>query len=439
MPRMRPLAFRDETAGDMCLFGFRKISDGGFHILTSSERSSFMSPKFMSRLLPSMLLLFVLLIGRSDAVPIVHPGDTIAVDVLNYAAVIDNLRGPGDGAGRLKDLTADTFVVAADGSISLPVAGTLHVAGKSTREIGKLVATRLTNYVDDPAVSVRLVQQSQSLFLTGATTGTLPFLPGETLSAALGQLREQFEKDFSQTLNPGDLSVGVLARSPIDLRSISIERDGKVGPPVDGELILQSGQPGPPLVPGDTLRFASKPVRVLVRGQVAAPGPIYLYRDGTLEQAVLAAGGPLASASTKDVSLLRNGTELPLPLGGAALRQAPLNGDTILVRAAPHVTVLGQVPTPGEFTLKNGSSLLSALYTAGGPTKWANVKHIEVVHDGERTSYDLSGLQHGDLTPNVPLVDGDVVYVPEGHKIDASLFFQALGGALGSVYDATHL
>jgi polysaccharide export outer membrane protein len=101
--------------------------------------------------------------------------------------------------------------------------------------------------------------------------------------------------------------------------------------------------------------------------------------------------------------------------------------------------VLGQVPTPGEFVLKNGSTLLSALYVAGGPTKWANVRDIEVVHNGDRKSYDLRGLQHGDLAPNVPLVDGDVVYVPEGHKIDATLFFQGLAGALGGVYDATHL
>jgi protein involved in polysaccharide export with SLBB domain len=365
-------------------------------------------------------IVFLLSFGKPYASPIVHPGDTLEVDVSNYAAVVD------DSQGRLSGLNASSTLVAA-------------VAGKSAREIGKLIESRLTDYVRDPAVTVRLLQQSQILFLTGAATGTLPYMPGETLSSVLGQLREQFEKEFTQVLSPGDKSGGFLSRSPIDLRRIALERDGHYGPPINGEELLRSGLPGPALAPGDTLLFANKPVRVDVRGQVVAPGPIYLYRDDTLEEALLGAGGPLSSASTVDASLIRGHETFPLPLGGAALRQMPQDGDSIVVRAAPHVTVLGQVPTPGEFILKNGSTLLSALYVAGGPTKWANVRDIEVVHEGVQKSYNLSSLQHGDLSANVSLVDGDVVYVPEGHRLDASLIFQGLAGALGGAYNATHL
>jgi len=387
---------------------------------------------FLKYLAAFASLLFIT-IGRCNAEPVVHPGDTLGIDVLNYAPVIDNSQG------RLKGLNADSVVVAADGSISIPVVGTVRVAGKSTAEIRKVLENRLSTYVVDPSVTVRLLQQSQLIFLTGSTIGTLPFLPGETLSSALGQLHQQLEKDVAQVLTPSDKYGGVLSRSPIDLRKVVIERDKHFGSPINGENLLRSGLPGPALVPGDTLVLANKPVKVDVRGEVAAPGAIYLYQSDTLEQAVLAAGGPLASASTADASLLRDGKEVPLPLGGAALRQNPENGDAIVVRAAPHVTVLGQVPTPGEFTLKNGATLLSALYVAGGPTKWANVRDIKVVHDSVRKSYDLSSLQHGDLSPNIPLVDGDVVYVPEGHKIDATLFFQGIVGALGGAYNATHL
>jgi len=388
----------------------------------------------LKKYLTAFAVVSFLLIGRVSAAPIVHPGDTIGVDVLNYAAVVD------DSNNRLAALNAGSVVVAGDGSISIPVVGTLRVAGKSTAQIASLIESRLSSYVRNPAVTVRLLQQNQVIFLTGATTGTLPYLPGETLSSALGQLREQFEKDLGSAMSPSDKNGGTLTRSAIDLRDIVVTRDQHAGAPIDGEQLLASGLPGPSLSPGDTLLFASKPVRVDVRGEVAAPGPIYLYRGDTLEQALLEAGGPLPGASSADASLLRqDGQEVALPLGGAALRQISRNGDTIIVRAAPRVTVLGQVPTPGEFVLKNGSTLLSALYVAGGPTKWANVRDIEVVHNGDRKSYDLRGLQHGDLAPNVPLVDGDVVYVPEGHKIDATLFFQGLAGALGGVYDATHL
>jgi protein involved in polysaccharide export with SLBB domain len=352
--------------------------------------------------------------------------------VLNYAAVVD------DSDDRLKSLNTDSVTVAADGTISIPVARTVAVAGKSTDEIAKLIEQRLSAYVRQPAVTVRLLQQSQLIFLTGATIGTLPYLPGETLSSALGQLREQFEKDLG-TLTPIDKNGGTLSRSAIDMRAIVIERDKNREAPVDGETLLQSGLPGPTLAPGDTLLFASKPVRVDVRGEVTAPGSIFLYPGDSLEQALLLAGGPLGGASTVDSGLIRDGSETPLPLGSAALRQPALNGDVIVVRAAPHVTVLGQVPNPGEYALKNGSTLLSALYVAGGPTKWANVRDIQVVHAGARQTYDLRDLTHGDLSSNVPLVDGDVVFVPEGHRIDASLFFQALGAALGGIYDGSHL
>ncbi len=390
------------------------------------------------KFLAVIAVMSLLMLGPCNATPIIHPGDTIGVDVLNYAAVIDDSRHDG-APGRLDALNPGSIVVAADGSISIPVIGTIHIAGKSTHQIAKLIESALSAYVREPTVTVRLLQQSQLIFLTGATIGTLPFLPGETLSSALGQLREQFEKNVAGALTPSDKNGGTLSRSAIDLRKIVIERDDHSGDSIDGEQLLRSGLPGPTLAPGDTLLFASKPVRVNVSGQVAAPGPIYLYETDTLEQALLAAGGPLSTASTADASLVRDGTEVPLPLGGAALRQPPRNDDTIIVRAAPHVTVLGQVPNPGEFTLKNGSTLLSALYVAGGPTKWANVHDVQVVHNSARQSFDLSGLQHGDLSTNVPLTDGDVVYVPEGHRIDAAAFFQGLLGALNGAYYVTHI
>jgi protein involved in polysaccharide export with SLBB domain len=374
-------------------------------------------------------ILFLVSMRNAESTPTVHAGDTLSVNVLNYAAVID------DSNSRLSALNVESVIVAADGTISLPIAGTIHVSGKSTRQIRALVESRLAEYVRDPAVSVQLLHQSQQIFLTGATVGTLAYLPGETLSSALGQLREQLEKDLGAAINVSDKNGGTLTRTAIDLRKIVIQRDSHDSPPIDGEELLASGMPGPSLAPGDTILFANKPVRVNVRGQVNAPGPVYLYQGDTLEQALQQAGGPDGAASTSNATLVRHGEETPITLAGAAMRQVPQNGDTIIVRSAPHVSVLGQIYVPGEYTLKNGSTLLSALYVSGGPTKWANVRDIEVVHNGARTSYDLRGLTHGDLSNNVPLSDGDVVYVPEGHKIDATAFLQALGG----VYDASHL
>jgi hypothetical protein len=202
--------------------------------------------------LPPGAALLVALTAAAVAAPIVHPGDTLGVNVLNYAALID------DSQGRLKALASDNVVVADDGSISIPVIGTVAVAGKSTQAIGELIQDRLTAYVQDPAVKVLLLEQSQRILLTGATIGTLPYLPGETVSSALGQLREELEKDVGPPLTPSDKNGGTLLRSAIDLRNIVLERDEHAAPPLNGEELLRSGLPGPTLAPGHTLRFASR-------------------------------------------------------------------------------------------------------------------------------------------------------------------------------------
>jgi polysaccharide export outer membrane protein len=84
---------------------------------------------------------------------------------------------------------------------------------------------------------------------------------------------------------------------------------------------------------------------------------------------------------------------------------------------------------PGITTLKNNFTLLSAMYSAGGISKWADLRNVQVTHDGEVTHYDVTALTHGDVSQNPMLADGDTVFVPEGHKVDYSLIFSGLFSA----------
>jgi protein involved in polysaccharide export with SLBB domain len=86
--------------------------------------------------------------------------------------------------------------------------------------------------------------------------------------------------------------------------------------------------------------------------------------------------------------------------------------------------VAGIVQHPGEFTLRADTTLLSALYQAGGPAKFADVAHVAVVRDGQKTQYNVTRLVKGDLTQNPVLRDGDVVLVPQGRGIDGQAVFQ---------------
>jgi hypothetical protein len=75
-----------------------------------------------------------------------------------------------------------------------------------------------------------------------------------------------------------------------------------------------------------------------------------------------------------------------------------------------------------------------AIYNVGGPDRYANLKAVQVFHNGVKTEYNLAHLQKGHEGDNPPLVDGDVVFVPQGSTIDASLIFQAIASLGFLVY-----
>lgn len=80
---------------------------------------------------------------------------------------------------------------------------------------------------------------------------------------------------------------------------------------------------------------------------------------------------------------------------------------------AVRVVVQGEVRRPGTFTLGGFSTAITALYAAGGPTYNGSLRSVRIVRDGETFAeldvypYLLSGEMAGD----VPLQDGDVVFV----------------------------
>jgi protein involved in polysaccharide export with SLBB domain len=174
-------------------------------------------------------------------------------------------------------------------------------------------------------------------------------------------------------------------------------------------------------------------VGVVVLGDVAVPGKAYLWADEPLSDAIAQAGGLKDSAASARITLERPG-EAPrlVALGDAAFSRPAQPGDKLTFPTAPRVMVAGMVNTPGVATLKTDFSLLSAMYTAGGINKWANLRDVQVTHDGTTSHYDVTKLTHGDLAENPPLQDGDSVFVPEGHKIDFSQTFATLGTLVGA-------
>lgn len=365
--------------------------------------------RVLSTLLWQRLALVVVLIAvaTTPAFAKIHPGDRVAVLVYNHP-----------------ELSGQTTVDGA-GTISLPLAGGVDTTNLEPSQVAQRVRYRLQPYVRKVAVDVQLISQAQSIFVAGGPGGVLAYSPGENLSSALSQLRAQIPPGAN--LQPAQQATYDLDHGRVDLQHVSIVRDGNVLGPFDaGNSSFGSG--GAPLLrSGDTIRLRDKPVNVTVRGEVKQPGVAYLNESDSLSSAIIQVGGELPTSATNNITIDRGGRRHVVAFGSPEFSQPAQPGDIIMVPRAPTVTVDGMVVKPGDVQLRNDTSLLTALYGADGIQKWADLKKVQVLHHGQATMYDVTALTHGDVSQNPQLTDGDTVFVPEGHKIDWTPVFAALG------------
>jgi protein involved in polysaccharide export with SLBB domain len=75
---------------------------------------------------------------------------------------------------------------------------------------------------------------------------------------------------------------------------------------------------------------------------------------------------------------------------------------------------VGQARQPGSYTVSSLSTLVNAVFAAGGPSAQGSMRHIQLKRDGKLVVdfdlYDL--LLHGDKSKDAPLLAGDVIYIP---------------------------
>jgi polysaccharide export outer membrane protein len=136
------------------------------------------------------------------------------------------------------------------------------------------------------------------------------------------------------------------------------------------------------------------------------------------------------NADLRNVELLRNGRRFTLNLydvmfkGDASQNVIVDAGDIITVPELPvfgeRVYVLGEVNSQGIYRLKDASDLLAGLSLAGGPTRLAIKSDIKIIReymDRKGTPIILSAsyddiTKRGDISQNVALRNGDIVWVP---------------------------
>ncbi len=79
------------------------------------------------------------------------------------------------------------------------------------------------------------------------------------------------------------------------------------------------------------------------------------------------------------------------------------------------VFILGEVKNPGIYTVSSLSTVMNALFSAGGPTELGSLRTVQLKRQGEIVAvmdlYDL--LLSGDTSRDTSLMSGDVIFVPQ--------------------------
>ncbi|MBS1804120.1 MAG: SLBB domain-containing protein [Acidobacteria bacterium] len=159
-------------------------------------------------------------------------------------------------------------------------------------------------------------------------------------------------------------------------------------------------------VPSDFVIGPGDELRIRVWGQLSFQANVRVDRSGEI---YLPQVGPIHVASVPFSDLdkqLRDAI-------GRVYKNFDLTVDLGRIRSI-QVYLSGEARTPGLYTVSSLSSLVDALFAAGGPRASGSLRRIEVRRNGEKVSeFDLYALLiHGDKSKDVKLQPGDVIYIP---------------------------
>lgn len=232
--------------------------------------------------------------------------------------------------------------------------------------------------------------------------------------------------------------------------------------------------------PAVTLRLeSSRPVMVIVSGEVQRPGPIQLAsitavaqdrnQDNqsvpTLSTAIGKAGGVTRQANIREVVVRRvtDGgqiADITVDLWSAIWSDEALEdpllqaGDTVYVplltepnrvdqglvarsSLAPEtirVRVVGEVVRPGEVQVPPDSSLSSAVAIAGGPTEDSRLSEVVYVRLDDAGTVQRQEVDLRNLTDSYQVQEGDVIMVPKRGSSSVIDFAARLLNPLGSFF-----
>jgi polysaccharide export outer membrane protein len=205
--------------------------------------------------------------------------------------------GPGDSVNiqvyGQPDMTTTAYV-ADDGTLSVPLAGPVQIAGLSPSEASQRIEAALKNghFLVDPHVTLAvLVSRSQRVSVLGQVgkAGIYPIESNMTIFDLLAQAGGALETGSDVIFLLRTDSNGVVQRYPLNTKNLDE---------------VQKSIPGHALRGGDTI-FIPRAEQFYIYGEVTSPNKYRVEPDMTVIEAIARAGGVTPRGSERRVDIKR--------------------------------------------------------------------------------------------------------------------------------------
>lgn len=375
----------------------RSSANGAALVLVALTSAAFSAPAFAQGAQPQPP------IGGSPITGAIRARDLVSVQV--------------DGEAGL----SGQHIVAADGTITLPLAGAIKISGMTSAQATTAITNlyKRKNLLRNPQVTVTIAgRPERTVFVSGALEkqGRIILLDGTRLSEVLEPAGISAAADLSKvvvTRGEKQMTINYLAY-----------RTGGDAP---------EGPNNPVLEDGDKVYVRAR-VQVAgtikVNGEVKMPQVTNLVDTVTAFQAIQLAGGVTDLADRSRIYVLREGMEIPVPYkeiqsGNKDKDIALKDKDEIFVRRAGSVKITGEIRTPQLLNLTETFTVLQAIQFSGGVTELADNNKIVVMRDGAEISIPYKDIQQGAKEKDLVLRDKDEIFV---RKLEKPKSYTVTGG-----------
>ncbi len=326
-----------------------------------------------------------------------------------------------------------TVLVSAKGTIYLPLAGEIDVAGQSLGAAGDMIAAKLGQFYIDSQTTVTI---SEPRMVTVYVTGDV-VRPGRYGLSGTGSV----------------LTALYLAGGPSNagsFRDVRLIKPHQEPVRIDLYPYLLKGEPlhDPPLENGDTIFVSKVGAEIGVAGEVRRPGRYEIDGPITCGEAIELAGGPSPVGSLRDVTVWRVinhrhqivvSLDLTRPAGSPGSGDSDITlqaGDVVVVKPIDKmpknaVRIAGAVRRPGIYEIAPRMTVGDLISLAGGLDEGAYLGYAEIrrLDECSQHHYESFSVQHALDAPadSMPLVPYDAVRIFYRREVTPITYVQVVG------------